>query len=137
MTSLQYFTFPARNSLFLHWCKSGFFPLTSNQSSVVFSNYEIKRAHGKKLQISLSPQVSVLPLQVIPLNVYFCSSQNMFMQVPIYTSINIISPHPLALKKLGQLSIYYLSAGEGEIFKGNRSTLIDQAMKDKSGVKKR
>lgn len=86
--------------------------------------------------MSLSPQVSVLPSEVIPLNVYFCSFQNMFMQVHIYISINIICPHPLDLKKLLQLSIYYLSAGEGEIFKENRSTFVDQAMKDDSGVEK-
>lgn len=77
------------------------------------------------------PQILVSPLKVTqpPLSSFLCSFHKMLMYVHIYVSINIISPHPLAFKNLGQLSIYYHSAVKGKIFKGNRSIFTDRAIK--------
>lgn len=86
--------------------------------------------------MSLSPQVSVSPLEVTPLNMFLCSFQKMFVHVRIYISTNIISPCPPSLEQTNTFSIPYLSEGDREIFKGNGSTFIDQAMKDESGAER-
>lgn len=52
--------------------------------------------------LSLSLQVSILPLEVTPLNSFLYSFQKMFTACPYYITINIIFPHPLVFRKLGQ-----------------------------------